>query len=62
MLLTFHTPEGVFQVDTETVTDGELTQIGMTRARLQEVMEWAPRDFTAELDNLKARVEKLEKK
>jgi len=31
MIVQFHTPQGVFTIDSETVTDAELAQFGFTR-------------------------------
>lgn len=31
MIVQFHTPQGVLTIDSETVTDAELTQFGFTR-------------------------------
>lgn len=36
MIIQFHTPAGIVQVDTETVTDGELAALGITRSQLNE--------------------------
>ncbi|MBA7617775.1 hypothetical protein ES703_25093 [subsurface metagenome] len=57
-MITFHIPGGIIRVDSDTVTDEELAALGVTRERLEELM---PRDFLAEIDNLQARVKKLEK-
>lgn len=36
MIIQFHTPGGVIQVDTQTVTDAQLAALGLTRDELNE--------------------------
>jgi len=59
MIIQLHTPNGIVNVDSETVTDFELTELGMTRDTLNELV---PRDLQAEIDGLASRIAKLEKK
>lgn len=56
MIIQFHTPKGIVEVDTETVTDAGLAKLNITREDLQELVL---RDLTAEFDTL---VFKLEEK
>ncbi len=59
MILQLHTPKGIIEVDTEAVTDKQLVELNVSRDSLNELV---PRDLAAEIDMLKAKVEKLEKK
>ena len=59
MIIELHTPKGIIDADTETVSDAELAELNMTREDLNRLI---PRDILAEIDDLKARIEKLEKK
>jgi hypothetical protein len=58
MIVQFHTPKGIVNVDPLTVTDTQLAVLNIDRKALAKLI---PRDLAAELDDLKARVEKLEK-
>ena len=58
MIIQFHTPKGIIHIDSDTVTDSTLAIVGVTREALNKLI---PKDILAELDNLKARLEKLEK-
>lgn len=58
MIIQFDTPAGPVLVDTQTVTDAKLAELGITRDTLSRVI---PRDLAAEVDDLKTRVTKLEK-
>lgn len=37
MIIQLHTPEGIYPLDTKTVTDIELAQLGLTREQLNEL-------------------------
>jgi len=50
MIITFHTPDGTVDIDTDTVTDGQLKALGLTRSSIADLM---PRDALSELDALK---------
>ncbi|KKN72607.1 hypothetical protein LCGC14_0408490 [marine sediment metagenome] len=50
MIIQFHTPKGIVTIDSDTVTDKELTTLKVTRAALEELI---PRDLAPEFDNLK---------
>lgn len=39
MLFTFHTPTGVVTIDSNTVTDGQLAQLNITRDGLNELVQ-----------------------
>ncbi len=54
MIIQFHTPAGVVEIDTETVTDNELALINMTREEFNMFLASQPRDLLAEIDELKA--------
>jgi len=60
MILTFFTPEGTVVIDSDKVTDLELSEIKLDRANLDDVLTNQPRDLTAEIDSLESRIEKLE--
>ena len=60
MILTFFTPEGTVVIDSDKVTDLELSEIKLDRANLDDVLALQPRDLTAEIDSLESRIEKLE--
>lgn len=49
MKATYHTPKGVFTIDTETVSEDELTQLGIKRGDLPK----SPRDLEKDFDDLK---------
>lgn len=49
-IIQFHTPQGIIEVDTDTVTDAELASLYITREAMMEVI---PRDLQAEIDELK---------
>jgi hypothetical protein len=59
MIIQLHTSRGIIEANTDTVTDAELADFNMTREDLTALI---PRDIVAEIDALKARIEKLEKK
>lgn len=59
MIISLHRPEGIINIDSDTVTDEQLAELGLTRADFNSMI---PREPLAEIDTLKARVEKLEKK
>ncbi|KKL81864.1 hypothetical protein LCGC14_1990510, partial [marine sediment metagenome] len=54
MIIQFHTPDGVVDIDTEEVTDTELSLINMTREEFDMFLSNQPRDLLAEIDELKA--------
>lgn len=59
MIITFHTPKGIFEVNTDTVTDTELARLdGMNREKLNKFLAEQPRDLVAEMDELKAMLER----
>lgn len=58
MIIQFHTPGGIVEVNTKTVTDYQLSKLSVTREALDELI---PRDLEAEIDELKVKIEKLEK-
>jgi len=59
MIIQFHTPKGIVKVNTDTVTNEKLATLGITREVLNNQI---PRDLFAEIDNLEARIKKLEEK
>ena len=59
MIIQFHTPKGIVEIDSDTVTDAELSKLGVTREAMNKLI---PRNLSVEIDDLKVRVEKLEKK
>ena len=61
MIIQFHTPDGVVEVDTEKVTDNDLAGINMTRNKLDMFLSNQPRDLLAEIDELKERLDKITK-
>lgn len=61
MIIQFHTPKGIVRVDSDTVTDKELAALNVTRQALNELVSQQPRDYKAEIDDLKRRIKKLEK-
>ena len=63
MIAQFHTPKGVFTVDTDTITDKELAnKFNMTGQDLNDFLAEQPRDLEAEVDDLKSRVAAVEQK
>lgn len=50
MIIQLHTPKGIVEVDTETVSNQQLASLKISRATL---MELTPRDLPAEIDGLK---------
>ncbi|KKM98164.1 hypothetical protein LCGC14_1160750 [marine sediment metagenome] len=54
MIIQFHTPGGVVEIDTETATDNELVLINMTREEFNMFLASQPRNLLAEIDELKA--------
>lgn len=53
MRIQFHTPKGIINVDTDTVSDEELVELKITREELNDLI---PRDLTKELDDLKIKL------
>ncbi len=53
MIFQFHTPQGITEVDSLTVTDNELAFINMTREEFNMFLASQPRDLPAEIDELK---------
>lgn len=51
-----HTPEGIIEVDSDTVTDEELAELGMTREALNELLPKPERAYGAEIDEIKVRL------
>ena len=62
MIAQFHTPKGIFTVDTGTITDEELARLNMTRQDLNDFLAEQPRDLEAAVDDLKSRVTAVEQK
>ena len=62
MIIQFHTPKGIVEVNGETITDKELATFNVTREAFTELVSKSGRDLVAEIDDLKARLEKLEVK
>ena len=58
MIIQLYTPKGMVHINTDTVSNGELETLRLTRESLIELI---PRDLVTEIDDLKARLEKLEK-
>lgn len=56
MIIQFHTPRGIVNVDSLTVTDKELSEINITREDLERVI---PRNICAELDTLKDEITRI---
>ena len=59
MIIQFHTPNGVVEVDSETATNTELATLGMYREDLEELM---PRDLAAKIDGMNDRLLAVEEK
>ncbi len=59
MIIQFHTPKGIVEIDSDKATNSELAQLGMTKVDLQKLI---PRDLIAEIDTLKAQIKVLESK
>lgn len=57
MRVQLHTPDGIFKVDTETITNEKLAGFNIKRENLPK----PPRNLEVELEKLKDRVEKIEK-
>ena len=53
MIIQFHTPKGIVEVDSDTVTDAQLAKLKVTRAALKELI---PSDPLTEIDDLKAKL------
>ncbi len=53
MIIQFHTPKGIVEIDGETVTDVELSKINLDRRRFNEFLAEQPRDLAVEMDRLK---------
>ena len=51
---------GIVNIDSDSVTDAELADISLNRQKFNNVLAKQPRDIAAELDVLKAKIEKLE--
>jgi len=56
MIITFHTPKGIVQIDSNTATDEQLASIPATREAVAEIVG-GERDLASELDALKSEVE-----
>ena len=56
MIVQFHTPQGIVQVDTSTVTDAKLAEINMDRQGLNYFLSSQPRDLVKEIDKLNAKL------
>lgn len=56
-IIQFHIAKGIVKVNSDTVTNKELVALGITRKALLELI---PRDLATELDEIKARLDKLE--
>jgi len=50
MKIQFHTPKGITVIDSDNVTDIELSKLNITREQMKESI---PRDLTKEFDDLK---------
>jgi len=57
MILDFHTPKGIFTINTDTITDKELKSFNMTREKLNETLDEMK---DPEIEDLKQRIEALE--
>ncbi len=57
MIIQFHTPKGIVEVDSETVTDKELLELNVSRVELNKLVS---RDAFAEIDELRVRINKHE--
>jgi len=53
MVIQLHTPEGIIEIDSETVTDEKLTELHLTREALNELI---PRNLVTEVDEIKAKI------
>jgi len=51
MIVQFHTPNGIVEVDSENVTAEELAKLGISR---EDVKASIPRNILTEIDELKA--------
>lgn len=60
MIIQLHTPKGIVEVDSETVTDEKLAKINMDRQRLNSFLAMQPRDYGAEIDKIKTRLDMAE--
>lgn len=56
MIIQFHTPKGIVEIDSNTVTDKELAKINLNRKKLNDYLSEQPRDTLAEIDEIKERL------
>ncbi len=61
MIIQFHTPKGIVEVESDTVSDKQLAALGLDRQKLSIVLAEQPRDLGAEIDELKARLADITK-
>lgn len=50
MIIQFHTPKGIVNIDSDTVADKKLSELNVTREALNNLL---PRDLSAEIDEIK---------
>lgn len=50
MIIQFHTPQGIVNINSDIVTDEELAALNITREDLTKLL---PRDLAAEIDEIK---------
>ncbi len=61
MKVQFHTKDGIFDIDTDTITDEELAELdGMDRDKLNAFLAEQPRDLAAEIDAMAIKIKDLE--
>ncbi len=60
MIIQFHTPKGIVDIDSKTVTDEKLAEINITRDDLNFHLASCNRDVLKELDAFETRLKKLE--
>ncbi len=50
MIVQFHTPEGIVDIDSDTVSDADLAGVGLDRQKFNAYLAEQPRDLAAEID------------
>ena len=58
MIIQLHTPKGIVEIDTATVSDTKLAELSTGRELINAMI---PRDLAAEIDELKTAVGKLDR-
>ena len=60
MIIQFHTPKGIVEIDSEKVTDAELAKINMDRQKLNDFLVRQPKELATKIDEIKTRLEQAE--